>query len=547
MDTTQLSVNPKQLVNHLRFSFTQSTTVLGELMQNARRAGASFVCFEYAQDTQTLTVSDDGCGIACLNTLLTVAESGWEVEVIEREHPFGLGFLSAIFACEVISVDSKGGRFSANSAELLDFQPVTVETTHWNGITRLTLSQFKPEAEQIESELRRLARGFPIEVRFNGVSLERPRAVTSALSFVKTELGDLYLKGLSEGEDWLRQSEDFHLYLQGLPVYHSYHERNAGHVIHLDATRFFARLPDRDQLIDEAQVIAAVKRVVQREARQRLEAIKCACTAEAFVQGYDTLKAYRCLDLLNDVPLLPHQVSAMIEDYPVKEGFSNTNGVMDNTCVSRADVESGRVKLADLEDFDTAGALRWMLAWHLDYRVYRPGLDRGHWLFPYLIDLNTPAITLEVIGEKHSADFEGQWVSGQAVFCEQYRLSLGAVSIEIDNDAVYDEALNRFIVPRLEHSGMVVAQASSYHDEWDTYMESAKETDEWDFQNFVIANTANTPAEALRRLLPKLNNCPPLFSKAFKLELDAQGNVVGVEDMANTNPQSPERTNEMTH
>jgi|GEM_PF-2383796 len=35
MNTTQLSVNPEKLINNLRFSFTQSTTVLGELMQNA--------------------------------------------------------------------------------------------------------------------------------------------------------------------------------------------------------------------------------------------------------------------------------------------------------------------------------------------------------------------------------------------------------------------------------------------------------------------------------------------------------------------------------
>ena len=42
MNTTQLSANPEKLINNLRFSFTQSTTVLGELMQNARRAGGTF-------------------------------------------------------------------------------------------------------------------------------------------------------------------------------------------------------------------------------------------------------------------------------------------------------------------------------------------------------------------------------------------------------------------------------------------------------------------------------------------------------------------------
>jgi hypothetical protein len=31
MNTTQLTVNPENLVKNLRFSFTQATTVLGEL------------------------------------------------------------------------------------------------------------------------------------------------------------------------------------------------------------------------------------------------------------------------------------------------------------------------------------------------------------------------------------------------------------------------------------------------------------------------------------------------------------------------------------
>lgn len=530
MQTTQLTVNPEKLINNLRFSFTQSTTVLGELMQNARRAGATFVSFEYVEASRTLTVCDDGCGIEFLQTLLTVAESGWDAELIETEHAFGVGFLSALFACETISVDSKGGRFSANTAELLAFQPIMIEPADWQGITRLTLSQFKPEADHIESQLRRLARGFPIEASFNGVRLDRSRAISSILPFIETELGELYLYGLSPGANWLRNTDIFHLYLQGLPVYHS-HPRDLGHVIHLDASRYVARLPDRDKLIDEAQVIAEVKRVLQREARHRLVALKGVLSAEDFVEGYDTLKAYHCLDLLNDVPLLPKQALATIQDYPLKEGCCNVNLAMNAHAVSRSDVESGRVKIADLDDLDEVGALRWLYAWHQYFQVYRRSLAQGHWLFQYLIDLNTPAIGLDLIGEKHSAYFEGQWVSGSAVFCEQYRLTVGDDSVEIDQDAVYDEELNRFIVPSKEITGRVVGQASSYHDEWDTYMEAAKEADEWDFQNFVVANTADQAADALQRLLPSFGSCPALFSRVFQVVLGDSGEVLTVAEI----------------
>ena len=40
---TALRVNQEKLVNNLRFSFTNATTVLGEALQNSRRAGATKV------------------------------------------------------------------------------------------------------------------------------------------------------------------------------------------------------------------------------------------------------------------------------------------------------------------------------------------------------------------------------------------------------------------------------------------------------------------------------------------------------------------------
>jgi hypothetical protein len=42
-----MKVNQANLMKSLKFSFTNSTTVLAEMMQNARRAGASWVKFEF--------------------------------------------------------------------------------------------------------------------------------------------------------------------------------------------------------------------------------------------------------------------------------------------------------------------------------------------------------------------------------------------------------------------------------------------------------------------------------------------------------------------
>lgn len=529
MNTTQLSVNPANLVKNLRFSFTQATTVLGELMQNARRAGATSVSFDYDETHRQLTVTDNGCGIACLKTLLTVAESGWAADVIEKEQPFGLGFLSALFSCTELAVTSKGGQFVAATADLLAFQPVMVQpVTNWDGLTRLVLSGFKPDANQIENHLPLLAKGFAIDVKLNGKVLERPRALDAGLAFISTDIGDIAIQGCFDGERWLPATGCFHVYLQGLPVYHSTHERYAGHVVHLNPSKFHARLPDRDKLIDQADVIALVQQAIQREARRQLENLKQQLVPIAFVEGYDTLKACHCLDLLNDVPWLPKQVLAAILDYPIMEGCSTCNLETVGQAVSQIDIVSGKVKVVELDDLDFTGALPWMFAWQKGFLVYNQTLDSGHWLFNQLLNLNEVKIDLQVIGETHRAFFNGQWIYGLAVFCGSYRLSWDDDHVDIATDALYHEQQGVFIVPNNDASGAVVRQASTYQDEWDCFNESAKEADEWAFQNFVVANTAADPAQALSRLLASFNSCPALFGKRFEVVIDEMGNVAGV-------------------
>ena len=61
MNTTQLTVNRDNLVKNLRFSFTQATTVLGEMMQNSRRAGATSVSFDYVEATRCDGVVQTTC------------------------------------------------------------------------------------------------------------------------------------------------------------------------------------------------------------------------------------------------------------------------------------------------------------------------------------------------------------------------------------------------------------------------------------------------------------------------------------------------------
>jgi len=75
METIAVCVNGPKLIAALRHAFTNKYTVVKELMQNARRAKASFVAVDYDAKSQALTVRDDGVGIADWQKLFTVGDS----------------------------------------------------------------------------------------------------------------------------------------------------------------------------------------------------------------------------------------------------------------------------------------------------------------------------------------------------------------------------------------------------------------------------------------------------------------------------------------
>ncbi|PZN75385.1 MAG: hypothetical protein DM484_19010 [Candidatus Methylumidiphilus alinenensis] len=256
-----------------------------------------------------------------------------------------------------------------------------------------------------------------------------------------------------------------------MPIY-----RTKGHwrgdsmvnIVHLDSRQFHARLPDRDKLIDEDLVVKQVKSVVQKEAVKKINALKETLPPGEFAKGYDTLRLWDCLALLNDVPVIPKGVLAYIQHYPIKEGCSPVN-LEPAGLVTREDVETGKVTVAKLESVDgKAGATPWMYAWHRNKLVYDNPLDRGHWLFRHRVDFTKQAVHVEIVGETHRAYFDGQWVSGDTAFCEKYRLAFGDDFVDIQGDSMYWEDRGLFVVPKGDASGCVVGQASSYFDEYDT-------------------------------------------------------------------------------
>lgn len=74
--TLNAQVSPRLLAELPRF-FGSFEAALGELFQNAYRSGATQVRVTYVAETRTLSLIDNGPGLADPQVLLTAGETGW--------------------------------------------------------------------------------------------------------------------------------------------------------------------------------------------------------------------------------------------------------------------------------------------------------------------------------------------------------------------------------------------------------------------------------------------------------------------------------------
>ena len=516
-ETVAIRLNKRRLIENLRFAFPNRYSVVTELLQNARRAGASSVELTYEPKAKRLVVRDDGCGIADFQALLTLGESGWSEVVQRTEHPFGLGFLQSLYAAGSCSVESCGQRVRFDTRAALAGATVGVERGNEARGTSVTLEAV--ELPRLEREIVRMTRGFPIPVRYNGVFLRRPHAQDS-LPFVETSIGAVHLAGLEDGE----VSWETAVYLQGLMIEGPMALGLPCNVVHLDPSVFHARLPDRDRLMEQDAQLRRVEKVLATLWRDRLEAAKRVATPEVFVaRCFRAARLWGHLDLFNDVPILPEGVLQRVVGYPRRDENGGTDFLQPfRRPLARSAVESGRLRLACLSAFDDDTGPRWMYARERAMLVFDEwSLAPEHWARGYVRMLEEEPVSVEAVNPGPKSAFAGRRIEATVLACEAVEIRVGDDRVVIRDDAVYRPGDNTILVPENERSGQAVRQVSNYVDRNGDWCEADERADAAALAEAVTLLRSTNPAGAFLRLIAEARpeRYPSLRGRRFTVEV----------------------------
>lgn len=580
--TVRLRVNEKRLPEILRNSFTSWENVLKELLQNARRAGATRILLSYEDEIQTLEIHDDGRGIANMQDLLHIAESGWDANLKAEEKTYGVGFMSALYAGEEITIESGTERLSFNTTRALSFHDLPVETLEPPVAgTRVRLRGFKVEApkrmfpcngqdlwraaEYLGRTLERLVSGFPVPVYYNGKALERPFAMDSGKRFAPVSIGHIHLLDIHDTTDGKPDLEEggTHatlVYLQGFPVAeldNPMHYASKTNIAHLDSSTFTARMPDRDVLINsktqEERITAAIGDYWRDTLARELPTVKAQEVAETL---YRSLERWNMLSALNDVPYLPFEAW----EYAASRPLNTSGGLAYSTNnrgrqIAREDVEKGEcVLLRDLFGASDIGYAYKTLAYQHNKKfvsLKTDALDKNHWAFKHAKPVQESDITVIINEPKKPHYYGGSWVSGDVILCKNMLFKTPHGDYTVDDCSIYtgageeaeedvatfrlgkggkEAAAGVFIIPANDHSpDEVIGEASNFSpDDNDASSEREEAEEKRKFRHF-IASIKNTPPvkllqDFLRRNLD-MGLIPNTHGKSFALKISRKGEI----------------------
>ena len=531
----QVRINEEGALRNQRYAFTDRFTLVTELLQNARRAGATRIEIHYDAAAQVLQVHDDGCGLDDFQKLLSFHESGWDAATSIEERPFGVGFSKCLYAATRCIVASGRHRADINTAAALAKATIEVEqTAETAAVAGTRIELHGVDLPDLGTRIEALCLGFPGEVLFNGQPLAR-RFAQAHLDMVPSSMGLVHLTGTRDGQ----HTHDTMVFLQGFCVLKpTWCSNDRVNVVHLDSRQFIARLPDRDKLIDEDVQRKRIDAELKACWRATLEVAKTQLSPERFVETYyAALRAWEQLELLNDLDVLPVEVCDAIVDYPIQDNSGQREYVQPvTTAPSRDAIEGGAVTLVTLDWVNDDNAARWMLARAKGYLVFDwIGLHSDHWAQRHVRFLEDEPVQVEAVSEHVRTVLEGRWVWPNVILCEAVRVRVGVEVAEIIDEGVCHES--DLYIPAGESSGAPVRQLSSFTDEHDQFLESDLDADSDSLADLIRRLRSVDPVQTLESLLKdlRLGNYPLLHGKTFQLTVgvgSAPGHSVELVDGA---------------
>ena len=169
----EVRVDSSEVLNRVSRMFDGTPrSILLELMQNARRAGATQIDISFLDET--LTIAHDGLAFDDFDKLFSLGSSGWKDNGIKNEDPAGMGFfVSTLFeSVEVLS------RKDENSAYIV--KATKDELTKESSKLHVNTVKFNHPAHNVEFRLRKgitvndyhyrqVAHEFPVPSTFTGI------------------------------------------------------------------------------------------------------------------------------------------------------------------------------------------------------------------------------------------------------------------------------------------------------------------------------------------------------------------------------------------
>lgn len=542
-----IKINQNKLLAKLEYSFTNKSTLLGEMIQNARRAGATAVNVTFDEASGLLTFADDGAGIADFQDLLSIAESGWDESIQASERPFGMGFMSTLYSAEHVRVESNGYFIEGNTKELLAGGTLTVEkaaNAPASTYTEVVLSGVGLEAVHVKDKLEKLARGFAIPVWLNGEVLKQDRHLGGDLNFIEVPgVGYVYCSefDLANGEsEFGSVHASKTIYLQGAPMFdNATRFCKLFSVVHLDPTLYFGRIPDRDILVNADEVMTKVNNVINQIHLDRLKKLKSELSPEDFAKRSITRYALNTeggFDLLceKDVMLSGYFAGEVNETQPSMYRDHDLTSYSRVKPASYKQVESGEVVYFDAgqTNSDEVGLnAAWLFARRAGYIFVGKNnsveFDK-HWVKPFVQFLDEESVSVTVHRVEKEVELAlDNWFCNM-VLCDYYTLTYTnqvtgvKTELKIDDEPLYTED-GKFLVPAnvtwISQDSLMQADGYYSDDDLDEVKLCEDESEINTFLKFQRSGDINQTLQSILNAV-NLNDYPVAAGKKYTLTID---------------------------